>query len=215
MAHTFFNTSPGQRRPLQGRGRRSLASLAGVVIVGSGAVASCGGSDGDLFGSGSESTTPAPTTITGVAPTPGPTPGPTSNATTTTETPYLLPELGPESAVGAGMPDGTYAATINTEDAPDSRLGLNLVSVGLVDGVPVATDEDPLGLADLSISSATEILLVPVGGGGLQSATPRQLWNTMGKKDTGFDVRDSSVLFFTVEGGAITRVEQQPYIAVS
>lgn len=114
------------------------------------------------------------------------------------------------------MADGTYAASINTVDALQSSLGLNLVTVELTDGVPVATDEDPLGLVDLPTNSATEILLLPSGngGGGLASATQRELWNTMGKKDTGFDVRDSTVLFFTVSGGTITKIEQQPFIVL-
>ena len=81
--------------------------------------------------------------------------------------------------------------------------------------VTVATDDDPLGLVNLPTTDATEILLLPTGGGGgLQQATQRELWNTMGKKDTGFDVGDSTVLFFTVSGGTITKIEQQPFIVL-
>lgn len=138
----------------------------------------------------------------------------TSEPASTTEAPLELPELGPESAAGNNLPDGTYAALLNSVDAEMAELGLNLVTVSLQDGVPVATDEDPLGLINRRTNGDTEILLVPSDGGGLQPATQRELWNTMGKKDTGFAVGDSSVLFFTVEGGIITRIEQQPYIVL-
>ncbi len=116
--------------------------------------------------------------------------------------------------MGADLPDATYAATINSVDAENAGLGLNLVTVTDVGGAPIATDEDPLGLVDRPTNGATEILLLPTEGGGLRSATQRELWNTMGKKDTGFAVGDSTVLFFTIEGGTITKIEQQPYIAL-
>ncbi|MCB1027109.1 MAG: hypothetical protein KDB24_05015 [Microthrixaceae bacterium] len=188
------------------RRARTVGAL-GVVALMLGLPA-CGGSDS---GGDSAATTQAATSAPDGG---GAEPTPTTAAPTTTAPPYELPELGAESAVGEELPDGTYAATINTVDALQASLGLNLVTVDLVDGVPVATDEDPLGLVQRPTNSATEILLLPSGGGGLQPATQRQLWNTMGKKDTGFDVGDSSVLFFTVVGGTITRIEQQPFIAL-
>lgn len=170
-----------------------------AVVVGAAVLAGCGGDDGGT--ASASSTTSAPRD--------------TAAATTTTAAPPVLPPLGPETAVGAGMPDGTYAATINSVDAFAATLGLNLVTVAQTDGAIVATDQDPLGLVDLPTTDETAILLVPAGGGALAPATQRELWNTMGKKDTGFTVNDSTVLFVTVAGGTLTRVEQQPFIVLS
>lgn len=167
------------------------------------ALAGCA-DDGD-DGAAGETSEPATASVETSAPE-------TTAEAPTTEAPLELPDLGPESAVGEDVPDATYAATINSVDAEMAQLGLNLVTVTDEEGVPVATDEDPLGLVVLPTNGATEILLLPTDGGGLQPATQRELWNTMGKKDTGFNVGDSSVLFFTVEGGTITKIEQQPFI---
>ena len=118
-------------------------------------------------------------------------------------------------AVGADAPAVSSTTDAGKSlDAENASVGLNLVTVSDQGGVPIATDEDPLGLVDRPTNGDTEILLLPTEGGGLRPATQRELWNTMGKKDTGFAVGDSSVLFFTIEGGTIVKVEQQPYIAL-
>ena len=170
------------------------------------ALAGCGGDDDPSEGTG---TGASPTSAEGTPSTAAP-----SSQAPTTPAPFVLPPLGAESAVGEDLPDGTYAATINSVDAENAQLGLNLVTVTDEGGTPVATDEDPLGLVDRPTNGDTEILLLPTEGGGLRPATQRELWNTMGKKDTGFAVGDSTVLFFTISGGTITKIEQQPYIAL-
>ena len=192
------SASPTPRRA----GRRWSACLlvAGFVLAG------CGGGGDEPAG---DANPDAPPTSAEASPT---TAGAPVTEAPTTQAPLELPELGPESALGEDLPDGTYAAAINSVDAENAQLGLNLVTVTDEGGVPVATDEDPLGLVDLPTNNDTEILLLPTEGGGLRQATQRELWNTMGKKDTGFAVGDSTVLFFRIEGGAITKIEQQAYI---
>jgi hypothetical protein len=189
-------------------GRSARRWSAGLLVAGVVLAGCAGGDDGPSGDAGADATS---------ASAPSNTAGPTTDETTaapTTPAPFQLPALGPESAVGTGLPDGIYAATLNSVDAENASLGLNLVTVSDQGGVPIATDEDPLGLVDRPTNGDTEILLLPTEGGGLRPATQRELWNTMGKKDTGFAVGDSSVLFFTIEGGTIVKVEQQPYIAL-